>query len=336
MKYSKYFANMYCIIGNNSYICENSKLKLISLVYMRRIKGLIVAPFTAFTPEGDLDLSKVTLQQKFYRDNGVSGVFACGTTGESSSLTLDEKKALLSEWAKYRRPDFAVIGFVGGTSVREAQDLARFAASCGLDAVAMTAPYYQKAANVRDLALTLAEVASAVPEMPFYYYHIPVLTHVCFPMIELLREVDRCIPNFAGIKYTFEDLMDFQLCLEFKDRKYNMMYGRDEMLLPALSLGAEAFIGSTYGYSAPVYLAAWDAFRKGEMEEAARLQLEANRLITFLGKYGSGAGKAFMKAAGLDLGPCRRPLRTLTDGEYASMVAELQDTAFDRCKCVFK
>lgn len=300
---------------------------------MKKIKGLIVAPFTAFTPDGDLDLSKVALQQKFYRDNGVSGVFACGTTGESSSLTLDEKKALLSEWAKYRRPDFAVIGFVGGTSVREAQDLARFAASCGLDAVAMTAPYYQKAANVRDLALTLAEVAAAVPDMPFYYYHIPILTHVCFPMIELLREVDRCIPNFAGIKYTFEDLMDYLFCVEYGNHKYNILYGRDEMMLPALSIGAEAFVGSTYGYSAPIYLDLIKAFEAGDIKRAAALQYQTDRLIAVLGKYGNGAGKAFMKAAGMDLGPCRRPLTTLTSDQYARFLEDLRALDFEKYQC---
>ena len=303
---------------------------------MKKFEGLIVAPFTAFTPDGEVDFGKVALQQKFYRDNGISGVFACGTTGEGSALTVHERKALFHEWAKYRREDFAVIGFVGATCVKEAQELARCAAECGLDAVAMTAPYYQKAANVHELALTLAEVASAVPGMPFFYYHIPVLTHVCFPMRDLLREMDALIPDLAGIKYTFEDLMDYQLCLEFKDRKYNIMYGRDEMMLPALSLGARAFVGSTFGYNAPIYLALIDAFRKGEIEKAASLQLEANRLITFLGKYGNGAGKAFMKAAGLDLGPCRHPLTTLPEDRFEALLQDLKDTAFDAYKCVFK
>ena len=299
---------------------------------MKKLKGLFVAPFTSFTPEGDVDLGKVALQQRYYRDNGISGVFACGTTGEGSSLTMAEKKALLKEWGKYRGADLSVIAFVGGTSVKESQELALFASECGMDAVAMTAPYYQKAAGVRDLALTLAEVAAAVPGMPFFYYHIPVLTHVCFPMYALLIEMDALIPNLAGIKYTFEDLMDYQLCLEFKERKYNMMFGRDEMLLPALSIGAEAFIGSTYGYNAPIYLAIMDAFRKGDLREAARLQYEANRIITLLGKYGNGTGKAFMRAAGLDLGPCRRPLTTLDGARFEAFSADLKDTLFDTYK----
>lgn len=303
---------------------------------MKRIKGMIVAPFTAFDCDGAVDLSKVERQSRFYKDNGIAGAFVCGTTGEGSALTMEEKKALFKEWAKYRSEDFLVIGFVGGTSVLECRELVQYAQACGLDAVAMTAPYYQKAASVKDLALTVAEVASAAPELPIFYYHIPCLTNVYFSMYDLLREVDAIVPNFAGIKFTFENMMDYQLCLEFKDRKYNIMWGRDEMMLEALSIGAQAFVGSTFGYNAPVYTEIMNAFKAGDMKKAAAIQLEACKLITYLGKYGNGAGKAFMKAAGLDLGPCRRPFSTLTDEQFASMQADLEQTPFDRYKCVFK
>ena len=299
---------------------------------MKKIKGLVCAPFTAFGALGDVDLGKVALQAEFYKKNGVSGVFACGTTGEGSSLTMDEKKALFSEWAKQRSKGFSVIGFLGGTSVRDCSELARRAKEVGLDAVAMTAPYYQRPASVKDLAISLAEVASAVPDMPFYFYHIPVLTKVSFPMIRLLETVDGMIPNFAGIKYTDENMMDYHLCLEFKDRKYNIMWGRDEMFLETLAIGGETFVGSTYGYMAPLYHAIRERFKDGEVEEAAALQFEAVRLITLLDKYGSGTGKAFMKAAGLDLGPCRRPLNTLEGESYEAFLQELPDTRFEEFK----
>ena len=300
---------------------------------MKKLKGLIVAPYTGFTADGEVDLQAVARQQKYYKQNGIIGAYVCGTTGEGSALTLEEKKILFREWARYREEHFTIIGFVGGTSVKDAQELSALAAECGLDAVAMTAPYYQKAANVHELALTLAEVASAAPGLPFFYYHIPVLTHVCFPMIDLLREVDGLIPNFAGIKYTFEDLMDYQFCLEFGNRKYNILYGRDEMMLPVLSLGGEGFVGSTYGYSAPLYLSLMKAFREGNLVRAAALQYKTNQLIAVLGKYGNGTGKAFMKAAGLDLGPCRHPLTTLTEDQYACFLDDLRALDFENYQC---
>ena len=303
---------------------------------MLNIKGLVVAPFTAFKEDGALDLERVAAQQQYYKDNNITGVFACGTTGEGSALTSAEKKALLKEWCKYRDDNFAIIAFLGGTSTRECIEVAEYARECGADAVAMTAPYYQKAANVRDLVLTLAEVASKVPDMPFFYYHIPCLTNVNFPMYDLLKLADQMIPNFAGIKYTFENMMDYQLCLNFKDCKYKIMWGRDEMMLEALAIGADTFIGSTYGYNAPIYTEIIKAFEAGDLKKAADLQLEACKIIEYLNKYGNGAGKAFMKAAGFDLGPTRRPFHTLTDSEYSAFVEDLKDCRFEEFKCVVK
>ncbi len=307
------------------------------MVTMKRIKGMVVAPFTGFTEDGSVDLSKVSLQYRYYRDNEISGAFVCGTTGEGSSLTMDERKMLFDEWARCRSDrDFALIAFLGGTSLKECVELALYAEKCGMDAVAMTAPYYQKASDVDDLCECCRQVASAVPQMPFYYYHIPCLTGVNFAMYDLLRKMDAVIPNLAGIKYTYENMMDYQLCLNYKDRKYDIMWGRDEMLLPALSLGAQAYVGSTYGYHAPVYNELVRQFKAGNIEKAAELQLIANRFIELLGKYGNGCGKAFMKAAGLDLGPCRAPLHTLSQEQYESLLKDLSELSFDEYKNVFK
>lgn len=303
---------------------------------MERIKGMIVAPFTGFTPDGEVDLSKVRLQMKFYRDNGISGAFICGTTGEGSSLTVKERKALFREWTSCRECGFPLIAFLGGTSISECRELALYAQQCGIDAVAMTAPYYQKVTDTADLCECCLQVASVVPEMPFFYYHIPSLTGAYFSMYDLLRKMDSEIPNLAGIKYTYEDMMDYQLCLNFKDRKYDIMWGRDEMMLPALSVGAQSFVGSTYGYNAPIYSEIIRLFEIRNIDQAADLQFEANRIIALLGKYGGGCGKAFMKAAGLDLGPCRLPLQTLTGEQYSSFIEDLKCLQFEKYKCVFK
>ena len=301
---------------------------------MKRIKGMIVAPFTGFTPEGDVDLSAVRRQVEFYVRNGVSGAFICGTTGEGSSLSLEEKKMLFKEWSLCKEPGFSVIAFLGGTSLKECRELALYAEACGLDAVAMTAPYYQKAADTSDLCRCCSEVASAVPSMPFYYYHIPSLTGVAFQMYDLLQKMDAALPHLAGIKFPYENMMDYQLCLNYKDRKYDIMWGRDEMLLPALSIGARAYVGSTYGYNAPVYNEIIRLFNEGKIAEAADLQLVANRFISLLGKYGNGCGKAFMKATGLDLGPCRLPLHTLSDEQYNAFLDDLSGLPFGKYKCI--
>ncbi len=68
-----------------------------------------------------------------------------------------------------------------------------------------------------------------------------------------LKEAAPAIPNLAGIKYTHEDFMDFQTCINFMDGKYDMLWGRDENLLTALVLGTRSGVGSTFNYAAPLY-----------------------------------------------------------------------------------
>ena len=294
---------------------------------MYHIEGLIAAPFTPFDASGEVNLVMVGKLQKFYKDNGIAGVFICGTTGECSALTFDEKKLLFEEWSKYKTDDFKVIGFLGGTSVKECQQLARVAKDCDLDAVSVTAPYYFKPTGVEELAAFCGEVASA-SDLPFYYYHIPIFTGAYYNMYDLLQQVDGNIPNFAGIKFTYENMMDFQRCLEYKKRKYDILWGRDEMLLAGLVTGAKGAIGSTYGYSAPVCRQIIEAYNRMDIEQARALQLKALGYMTLLHRYGSSTGKAFMKAVGMDCGGYRLPVRNLTNEQMQQFLSELKATDF--------
>ncbi|MDR2146919.1 MAG: dihydrodipicolinate synthase family protein [Tannerella sp.] len=298
-----------------------------------KIKGLITAPFTAFNKSGELNIPMVDKQASVYKKNHLGGAFICGTTGESSALTMTEKKRLYKAWSKHKSHDFKIIAFLGGTCIQECRELALYAQECELDAVALTAPYYFKAANVKALAGFCREVASAVPEMPFYYYHIPSFTGAYFSMYELLQEIDVLIPNFAGVKFTYENMMDYQLCLNFQGGKYDILWGRDEMLLEALAIGAEGAVGSTYGYSAPIYMNIILSFRENNLEEARKHQPKALEFISLLNKYGGGTGKAFMKAMGLDVGLHRPPVTNLTRKQLKEFQADLEKLDFKAYCC---
>ncbi|MCC8019908.1 MAG: dihydrodipicolinate synthase family protein [Rikenellaceae bacterium] len=296
---------------------------------MKRIEGLITAPFTPFGASGGVESETVDRLQEFYKYNGIRGVFICGTTGESSALTFSEKAALFERWGRHRSDDFMVIGFLGGTSVGECRKLAAEAGNCGLDAIAVTAPYYFKPTGVEELAQFCAEVADASP-LPFYYYHIPSFTGVYFNMYELLGLVDGRVPTFAGIKYTYEDMMDYQRCLGFGGGRYDILWGRDEMLLSALVVGARSAVGSTYGYTAPLYLRIMEAYAAGDIATARSLQLKATDYIALLQKYGPSAGKAFMRAVGMDCGRYRLPVRNLDPAGEAAFLRDLAATDFHK------
>lgn len=299
---------------------------------MKKIKGLIVAPFTAFDRANAVNLKMVAQQAEMYKKNGLSGVFICGTTGESSALTMNEKKQLFAEWSKHKTDNFKVIAFLGGTCLKECIELGKYADDLKLDAVSVTAPYYFRPSSVKTLADFCIQIAKALPTLPLYYYHIPCFTNAYFPMIDFLKEMDGKVQNFAGIKYTDENLMDYQLCLNYETNKYDILWGRDEMLLAALATGANGAVGSTYGYMAPVYNQVIQAFEANDLPKAQAMQLQANKLIQLLGKYGGGTGKAFMREVGLELGEHRLPVANLNEEQLRLFQSDLKALDFSAYK----
>ena len=303
------------------------------------LQGLIAAPFTPMHADGSLNLDIIPAYYQMLKDNGITGAFICGSTGEGVSLTTNEKKLVAEAWASCTKQDkeFKVMTLLGGTSISDCKDLARHARKIGLYAVSFTAPFYFKPADVDVLAKICEEIAAEVPDMPFYYYHIPVLTGVGFAMFDLLRAVDGKISNFAGVKYTHEDFMDFLSCLHFQNGKYDMLWGRDENMLPALSLGAKGAVGSTFNYAAPLYYNLIDAFDKNDLKKAQQLQQQSIDIIRLLGKYGGIAtGKAYMKIIGVDCGEFRLPVRNMTTEKFNSFKEDVEQVNFNSFCSVLK
>ena len=303
------------------------------------LHGLIAAPFTPMHVDGSLNLDIIPEYYQMLKANGVTGAFICGSTGEGVSLTKDEKKLVAEAWASCSNTDqdFKVMTLLGGTCIADCKDLARHAREIGLYAVSFTAPFYFKPADVDVLAKICEEIAAEVPDMPFYYYHIPVLTGVNILMVDLLNSIDGKVPNFAGVKYTHEDFMDFLSCLHFQDGKYDMLWGRDENMLPALSLGTKGAVGSTFNYAAPLYYDLIDAFNNGDLKKAQQLQQQSIDMIRLLGKYGGIAtGKAYMKMIGLDCGEFRLPVRNMTTEKFNSFKKDVEQVNFNSYCSVLK
>ena len=288
-------------------------------MHYTHLEGLIAAPFTPMYENGTINLSIIPEYYQLLKLNGVIGAFINGSTGEGPSLTTSEKKMVMAAWADCTKgdPDFKVMSLVGGTSVEDARDLAAYAAEMGLYGISITAPYYFKPQDLNMLVQMCIAVAEAAPDIAFYYYHIPVLTGVHFPMLSFLKQIHGKLSNFAGIKYTHEDFMDFQACLDFENGRYDMLWGRDENYLPALAIGVKGVVGSTYNYAAPLYQAIKKAWDDNDMHMARNLQLRSIQMIQLLGKYGGIAtGKAYMKVIGLDCGSFRLPVKNMTPDDF--------------------
>ncbi len=298
---------------------------------IQHLQGLIAAPFTPMHKDGSLNLSVIPAYYHMLKTNGVKGAFICGSTGEGVSLTMQEKKSVAAAWSACTKTDndFNVMILLGGTCLADCKDLALYAQQIGLYGISFTAPFYFKPSSADTLAKICIEIAAVVPAMPFYYYHIPVLTGVPLPMFDLLQAIDGKSPNFAGIKYTHEDFMDFLSCLRYQNGRYDMLWGRDENMLPALALGTKGAVGSTFNYAAPLYHQLMDAFAKNDLAAAGEKQQQSIDMIRLLGKYGGIAtGKAYMKIMGLDCGEFRLPVTNMSEEKWLGFRQDVEALGF--------
>lgn len=296
---------------------------------MKHLSGLIAAPHTPFRPDGSLALDVIPQQARLLAHNQVAGAFICGTTGEGPSLTSEERRQVAAAWMAARPPGLAVIVHVGHLALGEARALATHAQTLGADAIATVAPSFFKPAAQAELVAWCVQLAAAAPNLPFYYYTIPSMTGVSLSAADFLAAAEAKIPNLAGIKFTFENLMDFTRATTHAGGKFNVLFGRDEILLAGLGLGAKGAVGSTYNFAAPLYLRIIDAFQRGDLASARRDQSRAIDFISVLDRHGGlAAGKAVMKLLGVDCGPVRLPLRALTAADEASLREGLERVGF--------
>lgn len=299
---------------------------------IQKYEGIVAAPFTPMDKAGNINYDIIRPYYGFLEKNGVTGAFINGSTGEGASLTQKEKKLQAEKWAECYKSGgrVRIINLVGGTSYRECIENAIFSYEIGVSAIAIVAPYYYKPADAGQLADFCTKIGESVPEMPVYFYHIPFLTGVNIPVISFLEKISGSLPNFAGIKYTHEDFMDFQDCLSYRNKTYDLLWGSDECLLPALSIGCQGGVGSTYNYAAPLYLDLIRAFNSGNLDEAQHLQLLSIKMVSLLGKYGGIAtGKAFMKYVGLDCGEFRSPVKNMSHVLYSEFVKDVKALNMD-------
>lgn len=292
---------------------------------MQRFRGLIAAVFTPLHSDGSLNLDMVAEQAALLRESGVAGAFVGGTTGECHSLTTYERNQLIERWTEVAGDKLAVIAHVGHNSLPEACAMAAVAERAGVRAIGAMAPFFFKPGADAMLDF-LRAIGAAAPATPLYYYDIPSMTGVSFPLAPMLERARKQIPTLVGVKFTSYDLMTYQECLAVDGGQLDCLYGHDELLLPALALGAQGAIGSTYNIAAPVYLRIMQAFAAGNWELARQEQLTAVRMIRVLGRYGVvRTAKAISRMLGVDCGPVRPPLQDLTLPERQEVYAALKE-----------
>ena len=280
-----------------------------------KIYGHVSAAFTPVDKDGELDFTNLEKMAARLHEWGVPNVMVGGTTGESVSFSTEERIRVIEAWAKVvDKYDLNLYVHVGMNSVQEAKKLAATSAKLGAKGIFAMPPEYFRPGTPDQLVDAMAVVASGAPDLPFWYYHFPVMTNVNIDMFAFVQAADKSgkIPNLMGVKYTDEHLMQFNEIGGFKNKKYNMMIGRDEILTAALAGGvADADVGSTVNFISynvevrPLF----NSLDRADILKAEALQRKTVDVINTWSSIcpGYNTQKSIMKMTGIDFGPLRAP-----------------------------
>jgi len=161
-------------------------------------------------------------------------------------LTLPERMRLVDEWVTAIAGRAPLLVHVGHVCIEDSKTLARHAAQANVSAISSVTPPVYAARDAATLVQVFHAIASAAPNLPFYYYHSSGAPGLKLRGIEFLQMAHEVIPNLGGLKFTHEDQMDLSRCLRFAGGRYEVLYGKDEMMLGALATGARGFIGGSF------------------------------------------------------------------------------------------
>ena len=274
------------------------------------------------TPFLDGAVNYPLLEQLLRRqvEAGIEAVVIAGTTGESPTLTDDEKLELFSRAKEYVGDSCKIIAGTGSNSTVHTISLSMAAEERGVDALLVVTPYYNKA-TPEGLFTHFASVAHSV-SIPIILYNVPSRTGVDIP-VEVYRRLSQ-IPNIIGTKEASTDVSKFTKILRACSPNFAVWSGNDELITPVMALGGKGVI-SVLSNVLPIQTQAMaKAALDGDFDTASALQIELQPLTELLFcEVNPIPVKAAMKLLGYDCGSCRLPLTNLSEENRKRLAAEL-------------
>ena len=284
------------------------------------LSGVLVALATPFSDYGSVNESRLRALVDRTIDGGVHGVVACGSTGEFSALTSDERRLVVETVVDQTAHRVPVVAQTGSTSTGEAITLARHAQSVGADVIMPVAPYYEPL-TLAETTHYLRRVASSV-EIPVMLYNLPAATGVDLPpdtIAALAREVD----NIRYVKNTSPDMAQAAQLIHYYGDLVGTFVGWDSLILSSLVYGSAGVMAGTANVVPAEIVAVHDAVKAGDLQSAREVWARIYPLLdTALTTSYVAAVKAALEAVGFSAGPTREPVRPLEPAD-ASRITEL-------------
>ena len=234
---------------------------------------VLVALVTPFTAEGEVDWNDVEKHIDSVVSNGADGIVVTGTTGETSTLTDDEKVKLVEVGKKVAGNRAKII--MGGPSNETAHaiELAKKSAKAGADGIMAVTPYYNKPTQAG--VLTHFRMVADATDLPFIMYDIPGRAGIQIQYETILRLAKH--PNIVAVKDAKGDFSEVSRVLNQTDLLY--FSGDDANVLPHMAIGASGLIGVTANVAPAPYRAIVDAVNRGDLTSATQQHMALEPLV---------------------------------------------------------
>lgn len=290
--------------------------------------SIITAMITPFDARGEVHLSEAARIAAWLVERGNDGLVVAGSTGEGQTMQPQERWAMVRAVKEAVNGRASVIANAGSNDTRDSVAAVGEAEMAGADAILAVVPYYNKPTQSGMLA-HFGAIAQATA-LPILVYNIPSRTGSNM-LPETLLELARRHSNIVGVKESSADMMQISRVLAERACGFAVYSGDDHLCLPLLALGADGVVGVASHFCSPQYRALFDAYRSGETEEAARIQLSLLPLIRGLFATTNPIPvKWAMRQLGFDAGECRLPLDTMPDAlakQLAPLIEEYRESA---------
>ena len=272
-------------------------------------KGCGTALVTPFTNDG-INFEELRKLIEFQILEGVDSLIICGTTGESSTMSLDEKKSVIEFSVKIANGRVPIIAGTGGNNTKDVISMSKYAENVGADALLLVTPYYNKTTQ-KGLIAHYSKIAESV-EIPIILYNVPSRTGINIDP-ETCFELSK-IPNIVAIKEASGNISQVAKIAKMCQDELSIYSGNDDQVVPILSLGGIGVI-SVFSNLFPKYVhnMVMD-YLTGNWQKACSSQLNALPLINALFcEVNPIPVKYAMNKIGFNCGIPRLPLVELSD-----------------------
>lgn len=284
-------------------------------------KGSAVALITPFDKNGNVNFEKIKELVEFQITNGTNAIVVCGTTGEASTMTVEEQLATIKAVVDATNKRVPVIAGTGGNNTTHSIYMSQEAEKLGADALLIITPYYNKA-NKSGLRKHFVSIANSV-KLPIILYNVPSRTKVNIPPT-LVADLANNVENIVAIKEASGDLSQVTEVCRLVPQDFAVYSGNDDSILPLLSVGGCGVISVLANICPKETHDLVQKFLDGDIEGSRKLQLDMKPLIDALFiEVNPVPVKTAANLLGFDVGNLRLPLAEMDEQNLEILKKEL-------------